>query len=169
MIIYIYIYKSVCICSKDRHSCLNLYPCVIKFNQSINQSLSFSGSRQTSLRRYTGVKDSVSNDRDHHYYYCFVVTVIAITTNAVTITIATSFIPTMTIFVIFTFVVMCVIIIQTNLKQNEAQSARVDVPLVEFMYLVFTRMPGESYRRRLRSLLLYLCYVFRALINSLVC
>ena len=44
-----------------------------------------------------------------------------------------------------------------------------DVPLVEFMYLVFTRMPGESYRRRLRSLLLYLSYVFRALINSLVC
>ena len=36
------------------------------------------------------------------------------------------------------------------------------------MYLVFTRMPGESYRRRFRSLLLYLCYVFRALINSLV-
>ena len=34
------------------------------------------------------------------------------------------------------------------------------VPLVEFMYLVFTGMPGESYRRRLRSLLLYLCYVF---------
>ena len=43
-----------------------------------------------------------------------------------------------------------------------------DVPLVEFMYLVFTRMPGESYRRRLGSLLLYLCCVFRALINSLV-
>ena len=43
-----------------------------------------------------------------------------------------------------------------------------DVPLVEFMYLVFTRMPGESYRRQLRSLLLYLCYIFRALINSLV-
>ena len=37
------------------------------------------------------------------------------------------------------------------------------------MYLVFTRMPGEGYRRRLKSLLLYLCYVFRALINSLVC
>ena len=35
-----------------------------------------------------------------------------------------------------------------------------DVPLVEFMYLVFTRMPGKSYRRRLRPLLLYLCYVF---------
>ena len=28
------------------------------------------------------------------------------------------------------------------------------------MYLVFTRMPGESYRRRLRSLLLYLYGVF---------
>ena len=40
--------------------------------------------------------------------------------------------------------------------------------MVEFMYLVFTRMPGESYRRRLRSLSLNLCYVFRALINSLV-
>ena len=37
------------------------------------------------------------------------------------------------------------------------------------MYPVFTRKPGESYRRRLRSLLLYLCDVFRALINSLVC
>ena len=44
-----------------------------------------------------------------------------------------------------------------------------DAPLVEFMYLVFTRMAGESYRRRLGSLLLCLCYVFRALINSLVC
>ena len=28
------------------------------------------------------------------------------------------------------------------------------------MYLVFTRMPGESYRRLLRFLLLYLRYVF---------
>ena len=37
------------------------------------------------------------------------------------------------------------------------------------MYLVFTCMPGESYRRRLRSLLTCLCDVFRALINSLVC
>ena len=37
----------------------------------------------------------------------------------------------------------------TNLKQNKAQSACVleDVPLVEFMYLVFTCMPGESYYR----------------------
>ena len=37
------------------------------------------------------------------------------------------------------------------------------------MYLVFTRMPGESHRRRLWSLLVCLCDVFRALINSLVC
>ena len=37
------------------------------------------------------------------------------------------------------------------------------------MYLVFPRMPGESYRRWLRSLLLCLCDVFRSLINSLVC
>ena len=37
------------------------------------------------------------------------------------------------------------------------------------MHLVFTRMPGASYHRRLRSLLLYLCYVLWALINSLVC
>ena len=44
-----------------------------------------------------------------------------------------------------------------------------DVPLEEFMYPIFTHMPGESYRRRLRALLLYLCYVFRTLINSLVC
>ena len=29
-------------------------------------------------------------------------------------------------------------------------------------------MTGESYCRRLRSLLLYLCYLFSALINSLV-
>ena len=44
-----------------------------------------------------------------------------------------------------------------------------DVPLVEFMYLVFPRMPGESYRRRQWSLLLYLCDVFRVLMNSLSC
>ena len=42
-------------------------------------------------------------------------------------------------------------------------------PLLEFMYLVFTRMPGESYSRRLRSLWLCLCDVFRAMVNSLVC
>ena len=37
------------------------------------------------------------------------------------------------------------------------------------MYLVFTCMPGESYHRQLRSLLLYLYYVPWVLINSLVC
>ena len=37
-----------------------------------------------------------------------------------------------------------------------------------FIYLVFTRMSGESYCRRLMSLLLRLSDVFRALINSLV-
>jgi len=38
-----------------------------------------------------------------------------------------------------------------------------DIPLVEFMYFVLTRMPGESYRQQLRCLLLCLCYVFRVL------
>ena len=37
----------------------------------------------------------------------------------------------------------------------------------ERMYLVFTRMPCEIYRRRFRSLLWRLFDVFRALINSL--
>ena len=44
-----------------------------------------------------------------------------------------------------------------------------DVPLMEFMYLVFTCTPGESYRRQLRSLLSSLCDVFRVLIKPLVC
>ena len=35
--------------------------------------------------------------------------------------------------------------------------------------LVVTRLPGESYRGSLKSLLLCLCDVFPALINSLVC
>ena len=43
------------------------------------------------------------------------------------------------------------------------------VPLVEFMDLVGTRMPGESYRQRLGSLLLCSCDIVQALINSLVC
>ena len=38
-------------------------------------------------------------------------------------------------------------------------SSEEDVPLVEVMYLVFTRVPGESYRKRLGSLLC-LCDVF---------
>ena len=35
-----------------------------------------------------------------------------------------------------------------------------DVPMVDFMYLVFTRMPGESYLRRLRSLLFCACVTY---------
>ena len=40
---------------------------------------------------------------------------------------------------------------------------------MSIMYLVFTQMPGESCHRQLKSLLLCLCCVFQALINSLVC
>ena len=54
------------------------------------------------------------------------------------------------------------------LPLGQTGSQREDALLVEFMYLVFTRIRGESYRRLLRSLLLYLCYVFRALTNSFV-
>ena len=43
------------------------------------------------------------------------------------------------------------------------------MPPVELIYLVFTRMPGESYRRRVTSLLLCLCDIFLALMDSLVC
>ena len=42
-----------------------------------------------------------------------------------------------------------------------------DVPLVKFMYPVFTHMPDESYHRRLRSLLLCLCDIFQVLIIPL--
>ena len=48
----------------------------------------------------------------------------------------------------------------------------VDVPLMEFTYLIFTRTIGESYRRRPATQffrLLCLCDVFRVLINPLVC
>ena len=38
---------------------------------------------------------------------------------------------------------------------------------MEFIFFVFTRMPGESYHKRLRILLLRLCEVVRAPINSL--
>ena len=41
------------------------------------------------------------------------------------------------------------------------------VPMVEFIHLVFSRLPGESYSRGLRSLLC-LVDVFRTLITSLV-
>ena len=52
---------------------------------------------------------------------------------------------------------------------NSTRGTSSDVPLVELMYLVFTCMPGASYRRQLGSLLLYLCYVSQTLINSWVC
>ena len=57
----------------------------------------------------------------------------------------------------------------TPVKRTSVPLTVEDVPLVEFMYLVFTRMPGESYPIRLGSLLLNLCYVLRALITSSVC
>ena len=57
----------------------------------------------------------------------------------------------------------------TAAAAKTATTATEDVHLVEFMYIEFTRMPAESYRRRLTSLLLYLCYVFLVLINSLAC
>ena len=47
-------------------------------------------------------------------------------------------------------------------RKNSGTEKIKDVLLVEFMYLVFTRMPSESYHRRPRPLLLYLCYVFGA-------
>ena len=55
-----------------------------------------------------------------------------------------------------------------DLAVTNGKEKNEDVSLVEFMYLVFTRLPGESYRRPLRSLL-YWCFVYRALIISCVC
>ena len=73
------------------------------------------------------------------------------------------------IIIMYFYVVFLQIGAHSPLQSDEPKHKFEDVTLVELMYLVFTRMPGESYRRRLRSLLLYLCYVFRVLINSLVC
>ena len=56
-----------------------------------------------------------------------------------------------------------------EIEGHMGPSVLMNIPLVEFVYLAFTRMPGESYRRRLGSLLLCLCDGFRALINSLAC
>ena len=47
----------------------------------------------------------------------------------------------------------------TNTRVAYGNKIFEDVALVEFMYLVRTCMPGESYRRQLKSLL-YLCDVF---------
>ena len=54
-------------------------------------------------------------------------------------------------------------------KTSHENNNKEDEPVVEFMSFVFTGMPGKSYRRRLRSLLLCLCDVFLAQINSIVC
>ena len=40
-----------------------------------------------------------------------------------------------------------------------------DVPVVEFMYLVFTRMPGESYR----PLVEFMCLVFTRMPGESYC
>ena len=45
----------------------------------------------------------------------------------------------------------------TKLELTKFDSKPEDVSLVEFMYLVFTQIPCESYRRSLGSLLLCLC------------
>ena len=55
------------------------------------------------------------------------------------------------------------------MRKKEKSKKKADMPLVEFMYLVFTRMPGEIYRRRLRSFLFPCVTAFGALINSLAC
>ena len=55
------------------------------------------------------------------------------------------------------------VLLRGNMKRNLGCT-----PGVEFMYLVFTYVPGENYGRRLRSLLLCLCDVIRAQINSFV-
>ena len=60
---------------------------------------------------------------------------------------------------------------KTSHKHNNNDMSRLHpqvLPVADFTYLVFARMLGESYRRRLRSLLLCLCDVFRTLIKSLV-
>ena len=60
-----------------------------------------------------------------------------------------------------------------NIRARKRETARYntaklkDVSFGELMHLVFTRMPGESCHRRLRSLLLCSCDVFRALTTSL--
>ena len=54
-----------------------------------------------------------------------------------------------------------------NVCGNHKTMIAEDVPLAEFMYLVFTRLPGESYCRWLWFLCLH--NAFWVLINSLVC
>ena len=44
-------------------------------------------------------------------------------------------------------------------KRGKNNNWQLSIKLMEFMYLLFTRMPCESYRTRLGSLLLCLCDV----------
>ena len=55
-------------------------------------------------------------------------------------------------------------VVQTPIKRNrmDLQFVGSFYGLVEFMHLVFTRMPAESNRRQLGSLWLCLCDVFRS-------
>ena len=55
---------------------------------------------------------------------------------------------------------MCLDLVLNLTEQQE------DVPLVEFMYLVFTCIPSESYCRQLRSSSFFCTYVFQMLIIS---
>ena len=55
-----------------------------------------------------------------------------------------------------------------NSTRGTASKSSGYTSLVELMYFVFTCMPGKSNWRQLRFLLLCLCDIFQALINSLV-
>ena len=59
--------------------------------------------------------------------------------------------------VLFCSVLFCSILFCQPHQQLFTRLNSKIVRLVEFAYLVFTRKTGESYRRRLRSLLLCLC------------
>ena len=49
---------------------------------------------------------------------------------------------------------------KSNMEVSCPCPSQLDVPLMEFMYLVFTHMPHESCHRQLGSLLLCLCDIF---------
>ena len=64
---------------------------------------------------------------------------------------------------------LCLLACQMRVTCHTNTTQAPQHPQVEFMYIAFTCMPGESYCRRLRSLFLCLCDVFWVLINSLAC
>ena len=55
---------------------------------------------------------------------------------------------------------LCVNSFLCSLPQIFSELKLEDVLLVEFMHFVFARMPGESYCRHFRSLLLCSCVIF---------